>query len=94
MERVLKGNGGLGGHVMKIGHFGLKKFLDPDLVYRISVILITSGAKTLEKIVWNIGELTAGILILRIVQRGLHVLQKKLEDTWNWQIALQVSFMQ
>ena len=47
----LKGNGGLGGHVMKIGHFGLKKFLDPDLVCRISVILITSGAKTLEKIV-------------------------------------------
>ena len=47
----LKGNGALEGHVMKIGHFGLKKFLDPDLVYRISVILITSGGKTLEKIV-------------------------------------------
>ena len=50
-NRVLKGKEALGGHVMKIGHFGLKKFLDPDLVYRISVILITSGAKTLEKIV-------------------------------------------
>ena len=48
--KILKGNGVLEGHVMKIGHFDLKKFLDPNLVYKIYVIRILARVKTLQKI--------------------------------------------
>ena len=47
---LLKGNGALGGHVTKFGYDGTKKFLDPDLVYKISVIRILARVRTLEKL--------------------------------------------
>ena len=75
----LKGNGALEGHVLRIGHFGLKKFLDPDLVYKISVICILARVKTLQKLIEKSGnspvELSYCVLFL-LVWRGFRALNK------------------
>lgn len=63
----LKGNTALEGHVSEFGYFGLKKFLDPELVYGIQVISIVVWAKTQQKRNQKVGKSTAGIRMLRIL---------------------------
>ena len=60
----LKGNRALLGHVWRFGYFGTKKFLDPDLVYEISVICMIASAKVLQKVDGKYWESTAETYVL------------------------------